>query len=48
MRGLPRSQYNTDTLQVHYKGKTIAGVLDMPIEEAAEFVEPGPAIHRHL
>ena len=34
--------------QVHYKGKTIAEVLDMPIEEAAEFFEPVPAIHRHL
>src|SRR5207248_2270871 len=29
------ARYNTDTLQVHYKGKTIAEVLDMPIEEAA-------------
>jgi excinuclease ABC subunit A len=42
------ARYNTDTLQVHYKGKTIAEVLDMPIEEAAEFFEPVPAIHRHL
>ena len=42
------ARYNTDTLQVHYKGKTIAGVLDMPIEEAAGFFEPVPAIHRHL
>ena len=42
------ARYNTDTLQVHYKGKTIADVLDMPIEEAAEFFEPVPAIHRHL
>jgi excinuclease ABC subunit A len=33
---------------VHYKGKTIADVLDMPIEEATEFFEPVPAIHRHL
>ncbi len=29
------ARYNTDTLQVHYKGKSIAEVLDMPIEEAA-------------
>ena len=36
------ARYNTDTLQVHYKGKTIAEVLDMPIEEAAEFFEPVP------
>jgi excinuclease ABC subunit A len=42
------ARYNTDTLQVHYKGKTIADVLAMPIEEAAEFFEPVPPIHRHL
>jgi excinuclease ABC subunit A len=42
------ARYNTDTLGVHYKGKTIADVLDMPIEEATEFFEPVPAIHRHL
>ena len=42
------ARYNTDTLQVHYKGKTIAEVLDMPIEAAAEFFAPVPAIHRHL
>jgi excinuclease ABC subunit A len=42
------ARYNTDTLQVHYKGKTIADVLQMPIEEAAGFFEPVPAIHRHL
>ncbi len=42
------ARYNTDTLQVHFKGKTIAEVLDMPIEEASEFFEAVPAIHRHL
>jgi len=42
------ARYNTDTLQVHYKGKTIADVLEMPIEEAAEFFEPVPSIYRHL
>src|ERR1700732_1197654 len=42
------ARYNTDTLQVHYKGKTIADVLGMPIEEAAAFFEAIPAIHRHL
>jgi excinuclease ABC subunit A len=42
------ARYNTDTLQVHYKGKNIAEVLDMPIEEAASFFEPVPSIHRHL
>jgi excinuclease ABC subunit A len=42
------ARYNTDTLQVHYKGKTIADVLDMPIEQAAGFFAAIPAIHRHL
>ena len=42
------ARYNTDTLGVHYKGKTIADVLDMPIEEAAAFFAAIPAIHRHL
>jgi excinuclease ABC subunit A len=42
------ARYNRDTLEVHYKGKTISEVLDMPIEEACEFFESIPAIHRHL
>ncbi|MGN6219327.1 MAG: excinuclease ABC subunit UvrA, partial [Microbacterium sp.] len=42
------ARYNRETLEVHYKGKTIAEVLDMPIEEAAGFFEAVPAIHRHL
>ncbi|MCP2258461.1 excinuclease ABC subunit A [Streptoalloteichus tenebrarius] len=42
------ARYNRETLEVHYKGKTIAEVLDMPIEEAAEFFQPINAIHRHL
>jgi excinuclease ABC subunit A len=42
------ARYNRDTLQVHYKGKSIAQVLDMPISEAAEFFEPISAIHRFL
>ncbi|MET0304593.1 MAG: excinuclease ABC subunit UvrA [Microbacteriaceae bacterium] len=42
------ARYNRDTLQVHYKGKSIAEVLDMPIEEAADFFEPITAIHRYL
>ncbi|WP_311476528.1 excinuclease ABC subunit UvrA [uncultured Gulosibacter sp.] len=41
-------RYNRETLQVHYKGKTIADVLDMPISEAADFFEPITAIHRYL
>ncbi len=42
------ARYNRETLEVHYKGRTIAEVLNMPIEEAAEFFEAIPAIHRHL
>ena len=42
------ARYNRETLEVHYKGKTIAEVLDMPIEEAAEFFKPISKIHRHL
>lgn len=42
------ARYNRETLQVHYKGKTIADVLDMPIAEAAEFFEPISTIHRYL
>jgi len=42
------ARYNRETLEVHYKGRTIAEVLDMPIEEACEFFEAIPAIHRHL
>lgn len=42
------ARYNRETLEVHYKGKTIADVLDMPIEEAATFFEAVPAISRHL
>ncbi|WP_298445860.1 excinuclease ABC subunit UvrA [Gordonia sp. (in: high G+C Gram-positive bacteria)] len=42
------ARYNRETLEVHYKGKTIAEVLDMPIEEAAEFFEPVSSIHRYL
>ena len=42
------ARYNRDTLEVHYKGKTIAEVLDMPIEEALEFFAAVPAIARHL
>ncbi|GAA0723211.1 excinuclease ABC subunit UvrA [Dactylosporangium roseum] len=42
------ARYNRETLEVHYKGRTIAEILDMPIEEAASFFEAIPAIHRHL
>ncbi|MGV0625390.1 excinuclease ABC subunit UvrA [Mycolicibacter minnesotensis] len=42
------ARYNRETLEVHYKGKTIAEVLDMPIETAADFFEPITSIHRYL
>ncbi len=42
------ARYNRETLEVHFKGKTISEVLDLPIEEAAEFFEAVPAISRHL
>ncbi|MEO3813625.1 excinuclease ABC subunit UvrA [Sphaerisporangium sp. B11E5] len=42
------ARYNRETLEVHYKGKTISEVLDMPIEEALEFFDAIPAIKRHL
>jgi excinuclease ABC subunit A len=42
------SRYNRETLEVHFKGKTVADVLDMPIEEALEFFSAVPAIARHL
>ena len=42
------ARYNRETLEVHYKGKTIADVLDMPIELAATFFESVPAIARYL
>jgi excinuclease ABC subunit A len=42
------ARYNRETLEVHYKGKTIAEVLDMPIEIAHEFFESVPTIARFL
>jgi excinuclease ABC subunit A len=42
------ARYNRETLEVHYKGRTIAEILDMPIEDASTFFEAIPAIHRHL
>ena len=42
------ARYNRETLEVHYKGKTIAEVLDMPIEEAADFFAAVPPIARHM
>jgi len=42
------ARYNRETLEVRYKGKSIAEVLDMPIDEAVEFFAAIPAIARHL
>jgi excinuclease ABC subunit A len=42
------ARYNRETLEVHFKGRTIAEVLDMPIEEGLEFFAAMPAISRHL
>jgi excinuclease ABC subunit A len=42
------TRYNRETLDVHYKGKTISEVLDMTVQEAAEFFRPVDRIARHL
>jgi excinuclease ABC subunit A len=42
------ARFNRETLEVRYKGKTVAEVLDMPIEEAAEFFAPINSIARYL
>ncbi len=41
-------RYNRETLDIRFKGKTIADVLDMPVEEALEFFRHIPKIHRRL
>ncbi len=42
------ARFNRETLEVHYKGKNIAEVLDTTIEEAEEFFRAIGPIHRHL
>ncbi|WP_061962050.1 excinuclease ABC subunit UvrA [Demequina flava] len=42
------ARYNRETLEVLFKGKSVADVLDMPIVEAADFFEAIPSISRHL
>jgi excinuclease ABC subunit A len=42
------ARYNRDTLDITFKGKNIAEVLDMPCEEALEFFANQPAIARHM
>ncbi|PMR74261.1 excinuclease ABC subunit UvrA [Billgrantia endophytica] len=41
-------RYNRETLEIHYKGKSIHEVLEMTVEEALEFFSPVPAIARRL
>lgn len=41
-------RYNRETLQIHYKGKSINDVLEMPIEEACTFFEHIPKIYRKM
>jgi excinuclease ABC subunit A len=41
-------RYNRETLDVHYKGKTIHDVLSMTVEEALVFFQPIPAVHNKL
>jgi excinuclease ABC subunit A len=41
-------RYNRETLEVHYKGKSIADVLDMTVEEACSFFENIPRIQRKM
>ena len=42
------ARYNRETLEVHYKGKTISDILNMPIEAGLEFFSAIPPIARHL
>ncbi|MBO5230106.1 MAG: excinuclease ABC subunit UvrA [Clostridia bacterium] len=41
-------RYNRETLEVRYKGKTIADILDMTVEEGMNFFESMPKIHRKI
>lgn len=41
-------RYNRETLEIHYKGKNISDVLQMPVSEAVEFFDSVPAIKRKL
>ncbi|WP_288744650.1 excinuclease ABC subunit UvrA [uncultured Enterococcus sp.] len=41
-------RYNSETLEVHYKGKNIADILEMTVSDALDFFQPIPKIHRKL
>ncbi len=41
-------RYNRETLEIRYKGKSISDVLDMTVDEAAEFFQPVPYLHRKI
>ncbi|KAF1298606.1 excinuclease ABC subunit A [Enterococcus sp. JM4C] len=41
-------RYNSETLEVHYKGKNIADILEMTVEDSVEFFKHIPKIHRKL
>ncbi len=41
-------RYNREALEIHYKGKTISDVLEMNVEQAKEFFENIPSIHKKL
>ncbi|MFS8640800.1 MAG: excinuclease ABC subunit UvrA, partial [Symbiobacteriaceae bacterium] len=42
------ARYNRETLEVHYKGKNIADILNMTVDEAVEFFRPLPRIYRKM
>jgi excinuclease ABC subunit A len=42
------ARYNRDTLDIEFKGKNIADVLDMPVAEAVDFFANQPSIHRYM
>jgi excinuclease ABC subunit A len=42
------SRYNAETLEIHYRGKTIADVLNMTVEEGKNFFENFPRVHQIL
>ncbi len=48
LRGLQGKRYNRETLEVKYKGKSISQVLEMTVDEAAEFFQNHPKIYRKI